>query len=127
MLIAGSLCLDLAAAREHEAFAQLGTELDKATQRQLDRGRRMVELLKQGQYVPFVVTDQVLSIYAATKGFMDDVPVTSVRQFEEGMQEYFRTVGKATRDELDQKKALDGELEKKLEAGIKAFKSSFKA
>jgi F-type H+-transporting ATPase subunit alpha len=124
--IAGSLRLDLAAARELEAFAQLGTELDKATQRQLDRGRRMVELLKQGQYVPFVVTDQVLSIYAATKGYMDDIPVSSVRAFEDGLLEYFRTVGKATRDELDQKKALDGELEKKIEAGIKAFKSGFK-
>jgi F0F1-type ATP synthase alpha subunit len=80
--IAGSLRLDLAAARELEAFAQLGTELDKATQRQLDRGRRMVELLKQGQYTPFHVVDQVISIYAGTKGFLDDVPVPAVRQFE---------------------------------------------
>ena len=124
--IAGSLRLDLAAARELEAFAQLGTELDKATQRQLDRGRRFVELLKQGQYTPFVVTDQVISIYAGTKGYMDDIPVTSVRAFEDGLLNYFKGQGKATYDELDQKKALDAELEKKLEAGIKAFKSGFK-
>jgi len=125
--IAGSLRLDLAAARELEAFAQLGTELDKATQRQLDRGRRFVELLKQGQYAPFVVTDQIISIFAGTKGYMDDIPVASVRAFEEGLLSYFKGQGKAVYDELDQKRALDSELEKKLEAGIKTFKSGFKA
>ena len=124
--IAGSLRLDLAAARELEAFAQLGTELDKATQRQLDRGRRMVELLKQGQYVPFVVTDQVVSIFAGTKGYLDDVPVPVVREFEDGLLNYMKGVAKPVYDELDQKKALDGELEKKLESAIKAFKSGFK-
>ena len=125
--ISGSLRLDLAAARELEAFAQLGTELDKATQRQLDRGRRMVELLKQGQYTPFHVTDQIISIYAGTKGFLDDVPVPQVREFEKGLLEYMSTLAKSTRDELDQKKALDAGLEKKLEEAIKAFKSTFKA
>ncbi|MBS0190164.1 MAG: F0F1 ATP synthase subunit alpha [Phycisphaerales bacterium] len=125
--ISGSLRLDLAAARELEAFAQLGTELDKATQRQLDRGRRMVELLKQGQYTPFHVTDQIISIYAGTKGILDDVPVTAVRQFEQGLLEYMSTLGKPIRDELDQKKALDAGLEKKLEDAIKAYKSTFKA
>jgi F-type H+-transporting ATPase subunit alpha len=123
--ISGSLRLDLASARELEAFAQLGTELDKATQRQLDRGRRFVELLKQGQYTPFLVTDQIISIFAGAKGFLDDIPVVNVRAFENGLLEYFRTVGKATRDELDLKKALDAELEKKLEAGIKEFKAGF--
>ena len=125
--ISGSLRLDLASARELEAFAQLGTELDPATQRQLDRGRRMVELLKQGQYTPFVVTDQIISIYAGTKGYLDDVPVPQVRAFETGLLDHFKTVAKATRDELDLKKALDGELEKKLEAGIKEFKANFVA
>jgi F-type H+-transporting ATPase subunit alpha len=125
--ISGSLRLDLASARELEAFAQLGTELDPATQRQLDRGRRMVELLKQGQYTPFVVTDQIISIYAGTKGYLDDVPVAQVRAFESGLLEHFKTVAKATRDELDLKKALDAELEKKLEGGIKEFKANFVA
>ncbi len=124
--IAGSLRLDLAAARELEAFAQLGTELDKATQRQLDRGRAMVELLKQGQYIPFHVTEQVISIFAGTKGFLDDVPTSAVREFETGLLDYFKGVGKPVYDELDKKRAIDGDLEKKLEAGIKAFKSSFK-
>jgi F-type H+-transporting ATPase subunit alpha len=123
--IAGSLRLDLAAARELEAFAQLGTELDKATQRQLDRGRRMVELLKQGQYTPFHVVDQVISIFAGSKGFMDDIEVANVRAFESGLLDYFKGVGKPLWDELNAKRALDGELEKKLEAAIKAFKSSW--
>ena len=125
--ISGSLRLDLAAARELEAFAQLGTELDKATQRQLDRGRRMVELLKQGQYTPFHVTDQIISIYAGTKGLLDDIEVSKVREFEAGLLEYMNTLGKAVRDELDQKKALDAGLEKKLEDAIKAYKSTWKA
>jgi F-type H+-transporting ATPase subunit alpha len=124
--ISGSLRLDLASARELEAFAQLGTELDKATQRQLDRGRRFVELLKQGQYTPFLVTDQVISIFAGTKGYLDDIEVKNVREFETGMQNYFQSAGKAVWDELDKKRAIDGELEKKLEAAIKAYKSGFK-
>jgi F-type H+-transporting ATPase subunit alpha len=125
--IAGSLRLDLAAYRELEAFAQLGTELDKATQRQLDRGARMVELLKQPQYVPFHVIDQVISIYAGTKGLLDDVPVNQVAAFEKGMLAYFQGPAKPVWDELNAKKALDGGLEKKLEEGIRAFKSTWKA
>ena len=124
--IAGSLRLDLAAARELEAFAQLGTELDKATQRQLDRGRRFVELLKQGQYTPFVVTDQIISIYAGTKGVMDDIPVSSVRAFEDGLLSHMKGIAKPVYDELDQKKALDAELEKKLMDAISKFKAGFK-
>ena len=125
--IAGSLRLDLAAFRELEAFAQLGTELDKATQRQLDRGAAMVELLKQPQLVPFNVVDQVISIYAGTKGFLDDVPLASVREFELKMLEYFKTVGKPVWDELNTKRSLDGDTEKKLADAIKAFKSTFVA
>ncbi|MBL8990701.1 MAG: F0F1 ATP synthase subunit alpha, partial [Phycisphaerae bacterium] len=123
--IAGSLRLDLAAYRELEAFAQLGTELDKATQRQLDRGARMVELLKQPQFVPFHVIDQVISIFAGSRGFMDDLPVSSVREFEKGLLEYMRGVGKPVRDELEQKKDIKA-VEKKLEEAIRAFKSMFK-
>ncbi len=123
--IAGSLRLDLAAARELEAFAQLGTELDPATQRQLDRGRRMVELLKQGQYTPFTITDQVISVFAGTKGYLDDVPLPRVRAFEVGLLDYFKTVAKPARDELELKKALDKDLEGKLEEAIKAFKAGF--
>jgi F-type H+-transporting ATPase subunit alpha len=125
--IAGSLRLDLAQARELEAFAQLGTELDKATQRQLDRGRRMVELLKQGQYTPFIVTDQVISIYAGTKGYLDDVPVTAVRKFEQGLLDHMKSAGKAIYEAIAEKKSFDGDIEKNLEAAIKAYKAGFKA
>ena len=125
--IAGSLRLDLAAARELEAFAQLGTELDKATQRQLDRGRRMVELLKQGQYTPYPVADQIISIYAGTKGYLDDVPVARVAEFEKGLLNSFTTINKPLRDELVQKKAIDDSLEKRLVEAIGAFKSAFMA
>ncbi len=126
--IAGSLRLDLAAFRELEAFAQLGTELDPATQRQLDRGARMVELLKQPQYVPQLVVDQVISIYAGTKGFLDDVPLNKVAAFEKGMLEYFQSgPGRATHEELRQKKALDDALEAKIREGIAAYKSLWAA
>jgi F-type H+/Na+-transporting ATPase subunit alpha len=125
--IAGSLRLDLASFRELEAFAQLGTELDKATQKQLDRGAAMVELLKQPQYVPFTVVDQIISIYAGTKGFLDDVAIKNVAAFEKAMIEYFRTGGKPVWDELNAKKALDAEIEKKLVAALNNFKGGWKA
>ncbi len=124
--IAGSLRLDLAAYRELEAFAQLGTELDKATQAQLDRGARMVELLKQPQYVPQEVVDQVISIYAGTKGFLDQVEIKDVPQFEADMLKYFQTVGKPVRDELASKKALDDDLTSSLEKALNEFKSGWK-
>ncbi|MEO0715514.1 MAG: F0F1 ATP synthase subunit alpha [Planctomycetota bacterium] len=125
--IAGSLRLDLAAFRELEAFAQLGTDLDAATKKQLDRGARMVELLKQPQYVPQHVVDQVISIYAGTKGFLDDVALDKVAEFETAMLDHFQTSGKAVWDELDQKRAMDDGLVQKLEAELERFKSSWSA
>src|SRR5262249_52635316 len=80
--VAGGLRLDLAAFRELEAFAQLGTELDKATQQQLDRGYRMVEVLKQPQYQPMAVADQVITLFAGTEGYLDDIPAREVARFE---------------------------------------------
>ena len=124
--IAGSLRLDLAAFRELEAFAQLGTELDKATQKQLDRGARMVELLKQPQYVPQHVVDQVISIFAGAKGFLDDVPLNQVAAFEKAMLAYFQAAAKPVWNDLDKSKALDDAMEKKLSEAIKAFKSTWK-
>jgi F-type H+-transporting ATPase subunit alpha len=88
--IAGSLRLDLAAFRELEAFSQLGSDLDATTQRQLDRGYRMVELLKQPQYEPYPVEEQIVSIYVGAKGFLDDLPVNKVTEFESQMLQYFR-------------------------------------
>ena len=123
--VAGSLRLDLAAYRELEAFAQLGTELDASSQRQLDRGARMVELLKQGQFGPFDVIDQCISIYAASKGFMDDVPVAKVSAFEKGLLEHFQGPAKAVRDQLAEKKSFKG-LDDQFGAAIKAFKATFR-
>ncbi len=122
--IAGSLRLDLAAYRELEAFAQLGTELDKATQKQLDRGARMVELLKQKQYVPLNVIDQVISIFAGTKGLLDDVAIKDVDAFEKALLEYMNNgAGSTVRDELERLKKFDDELEQKLKDAINAFKT----
>jgi F-type H+-transporting ATPase subunit alpha len=124
--VAGSLRLDLASFRELEAFAQLGTELDPASQRQLDRGARMVELLKQGQYVPFDVIDQCISIFAGSKGILDDVPVAAVPKFERELLENFRGPNKALRDQLAEKKSFKG-IEDQFLAALKAFKAAFRA
>ena len=124
--VAGSLRLDLASYRELEAFAQLGTELDPASQRQLDRGARMVELLKQGQYVPFDVIDQCISIFAGSKGLLDDVPVPAVPKFESELLENFRGPNKALRDQLAEKKSFKG-IEDQVLAALKAFKAAFRA
>ena len=98
--VAGSLRLDLAAFRELEAFAQLGTDLDAASQKQLDRGSRMVELLKQGQYMPFDVIDQCISIFAGSKGILDDIDLDKVLQFERALLDHFNGPKKALRDKL---------------------------
>ena len=124
--VAGSLRLDLASYRELEAFAQLGTELDPASQRQLDRGGRMVELLKQGQYAPFDVIDQCISIFAGSKGILDDVPVNAVPKFERELLENFRGPNKALRDQLADKKSFKG-IEDQFLAAVKAFKAAFRA
>ncbi len=123
--IAGSLRLDLAAYRELEAFAQLGTELDPATQRQLDRGARMVELLKQGQYRPFHVSDQVLSVFAGARGLLDDLPVSRVPEFETAMLKHFLDEFPEVRDDLTQRRELTPELEKKILDVLTRFKTRF--
>jgi F-type H+-transporting ATPase subunit alpha len=122
--VAGSLRLDLAAFRELEAFAQLGTELDAASQQQLNRGARLVELLKQGQYTPFKAIDQAISIYAASKGFLDDVDLTKVHAFEEGLLEYMNTTAKPARDKLVEAKSFKG-LDDDFAKAIGDFKSTF--
>ena len=123
--IAGMLRLDLAAFRELEAFAQLGTDLDKATQAQLDRGYRMVELLKQPQYVPMEVFDQVVSIFAGASGLMDDVKLNQVAEFETQMHEYLKTNQSELLAELRSKADMDDEFKKRLTDAIKAFKETF--
>ncbi len=124
--VAGGLRLDLAAFRALEAFAQLGTDLDAATQSQLDRGYRMVELLKQPQYQPMSVTDQVLSLYAGTKGFIDDVPVKAVQQWELDFQQFARDKYSDLITLLNEKQDLTDEVVEKIEACIAEFKSGYK-
>jgi F-type H+-transporting ATPase subunit alpha len=121
--VAGSLRLDLAAFRELEAFAQLGTDLDKAAQKQLERGRRMVELLKQGLFSPIHEIDQVIAIYAGAEGYLDDVAVTDVQKFEKGLVEYMHSQQKALVDKLKEEKALSGDIKKELNAAIENYKS----
>ncbi|HKV06625.1 MAG TPA: F0F1 ATP synthase subunit alpha [Thermoanaerobaculia bacterium] len=121
--VAGTLRLDLAAFRELEAFAQLGTELDTATQRQLDRGQRMVELLKQPQYQPYHVNEQVLSIFAGTRGFLDDIPVREVLRFEAAMLKHFRDEHPEILDELEAKRDVPDALAEKIGHIIRDFKT----
>ncbi|HZM14950.1 MAG TPA: F0F1 ATP synthase subunit alpha [Candidatus Krumholzibacteria bacterium] len=125
--VAGSLRLDLAAFRELEAFAQLGTELDPATQAKLDRGARMVELLKQRQYQPMHVVDQVLSIYAGTKGHLDAIPVAQVREFERRLLEAFRTTHQEQRKRLEAAKAIPQEAVAELDQTIEKLRTEFLA
>ena len=125
--VAGGLRLDLAAFRELEAFAQLGTELDAATQAQLDRGYRMVELLKQPQYQPLNEIDQVLSIFAGTQGYLDKIPVNKVAEWEQDFLEHVHGNYQATWDKLAEKKDLDDELTQEVRDIIEKFNAQFMA
>jgi F-type H+-transporting ATPase subunit alpha len=119
--VAGSLRLDLAAYRELEAFAQLGTELDPATQRQLDRGARLVELLKQPQYQPMPFEQQVMVIYAGTNGFLDTVPLNRVREWQDKFLEFIDQRHPTVRERLRDTKALGNDVEADLKAAAGEF------
>jgi F-type H+-transporting ATPase subunit alpha len=125
--VAGGLRLDLAAFRELEAFAQLGTELDKATMGKLDRGRRMVELLKQKQYVPMPVQHQVISIYAGTQGYLDDLPLEKVADFEERLIFYMEHTHSEIPETIAKEKDVSEETEKKLKSVLDDFKEHYLA
>ncbi|MCH8039512.1 MAG: F0F1 ATP synthase subunit alpha [Nitrospinae bacterium] len=122
--VAGTLRLDLAQYREMAAFAQFGSELDKATQAQLARGARMVELLKQEQYKPIPVADQVLAIFTGVNGFLDDVPVKKIREFEQGLLGFIKEKHPAVREDVVAKKKIDDELNARLQEIITEFKKS---
>lgn len=125
--VAGGLRLDLAAFRELEAFAQLGTELDPETQSRLDRGYRMVELLKQGQYAPLDVIDQICVIYAGTRGYVDSVPVDQVREWEDEFVQFLHDQTPEVRKRIDETKDLDSETEQMIVSAIKEFQAQFDA
>ena len=124
--VAGRLRLDMAQYNALAAFAQFGSELDASSQKQLGRGERLVEILKQGQYAPLAVERQVLAIFAGTNGFIDDVPVKDVRRFETELVAFAEARHAATMKELADKKAIDDALKAKIEALIKEFKAQFK-
>jgi F-type H+-transporting ATPase subunit alpha len=125
--VAGRLRLDLAQYRELEAFAAFASDLDAATKRQLDRGARTVEILKQAQYQPMAVEPQVLSIYAVTNGHLDDVPVNRVREWEQQFHQYVAARAPQIIEKLRTEKALSKETEAELKKAIDAFKQTFAA
>ena len=124
--VAGRLRLDLAQYRELEAFAKFGSDLDKATQAQLRRGSRLVELLKQGQYVPIPVEKQVISIFAGTNGYLDEIPMQHVQRFEHDVLEMMELKHRDVLNEIVEKKDLSDDLQKKLHGIVKEFLNAFK-
>ena len=125
--VAGTLRLDLAQYRELAAFAQFGSDLDKATQAQLNRGRRLVEILKQPQYRPLAVEKQVAIIYAATKGFVDPVAVEDIPRYEDELYRFLETRHPGVLSGIAEKKILDDEVKGALESALKEFGQQFTA
>ena len=123
--IAGTLRLDLAQYRELAAFSQFGSDLDKTSQAQLNRGARLVEILKQGQLQPLPVEKQVLIIYAGTNAFLDDLPVGQIRSFEEGLYKFVENAHPGLLPKIREKKVLDDELKGLVNAALKEFKQRF--
>ncbi|NPB06736.1 MAG: F0F1 ATP synthase subunit alpha [Aquificae bacterium] len=123
--VAGTLRLELAQFRELEAFIQFASELDKATQQQINRGLRLVEMLKQEPYNPIPVEKQIVLIYAGTHGYLDDIPVESVRKFEKELYAYLDNERPDILKEIREKKVLDEELERKIKEALDDFKSKF--
>jgi F-type H+-transporting ATPase subunit alpha len=124
--VAGTLKLELAQFRDLEAFAAFASDLDKATQNQLARGRRLVELLKQSQYSPYAVEKQVMVIWAATNGFLDSIPETDVRRFEKEFIDFMESKHSKTLGSIREKKALDDDNKKDLKGALEEFKAIFK-
>lgn len=124
--VAGSLKLDLAQYRELEAFAKFGSDLDKATQRTLGKGARLVELLKQGQYAPVPVEKQVVSVYAGTQGFLEKIPVSDVKRFEKELIEYIDLKHSDLFENIKKEKALTDSIVEKLKNVLNEFLSKFK-
>jgi F-type H+-transporting ATPase subunit alpha len=125
--VAGRLRLELAQYRELEAFAKFGSDLDKATQQQLRRGARLVELLKQGQYLPMPVEKQVVSIFAGTNGYLDEIPLDQVKRFEMELLDLMDVKHTAVLEEIAMKKDLTDTITENLHSVLKDFTASFKA
>ncbi|HRY82807.1 MAG TPA: F0F1 ATP synthase subunit alpha [Candidatus Moranbacteria bacterium] len=123
--VAGKLRLDLAQFRELEAFAQFGSDLDENTRKQIERGRRTVEVLKQGQYEPMAMENQVAILYALTNGFLDDTAVEKIKKWEEDFQKYMYSSAKDVLKLIADKKELNDDVVAKLEKAIKEFKEVY--
>jgi len=123
--VAGSLSLDMAQFRELEAFTQFGSDLDRATQRQLERGQRLVEVLKQPQYQPMPAERQILILYAGTFGYLDEWPVEAVSDYEKQMLEFMESKHVDLLNEIKEKKDISDELEEKIKAALDEFKAVF--
>ena len=125
--VAGKLRLDLAQYREMAAFAQFGSDLDAATQGQLHRGERLVELLKQPQYKPLSVVQQIISIFAGVRGLVDDIPVADIQKFESGLLNFIDDKHQSLIEKIDAAKKLDDDSEAQLQAAIEEFKGLFQS
>jgi F-type H+/Na+-transporting ATPase subunit alpha len=125
--VAGSLKLELAQYRELAAFAQFGSDLDKATQAQLNRGQRLVEVLKQKQFSPLPFSKQILLIFAGTSGVLDDLPIEQVRDFEEELNRYVETANPGLLKTIMDKKVLDDDIKAQMLKVIKECKEGFVA
>ena len=125
--VAGTLRLDLAQYREKEAFAQFGSDLDQATQNQLARGQRLVEILKQPQYQPMPWVDQAISIFAATNGFLDDQPINKLSKFESEFLTFIQTKKADLRKSIEEKEMIDETAEKDLKSALNEFVEAFSA
>jgi F-type H+-transporting ATPase subunit alpha len=124
--VAGTLRLELAQYREMAAFAQFGSDLDQATQRQLNRGSRLVELLKQGQYEPLPAEKQILIVYAGTNGFVDELPLTALKKYEQELYSFVESRHPEIFVEIVAKRELDNELRTKMTRALEEFKAVFK-
>jgi F-type H+-transporting ATPase subunit alpha len=124
--VAGSLKLDLAQYRELEAFAKFGSDLDQSTLKTLNKGARLVELLKQGQYAPIPVERQIVSIFLGTKGYMDSIPVSDVKRFEKEAIEFFEVKYKDIFETLKKEKDISKELDAKINTAAQEFLKVFK-
>jgi F-type H+-transporting ATPase subunit alpha len=123
--VAGTLKLELAQYRELAAFAQFGSDLDKATQAQLNRGQRLVELLKQPQFQPLPFSKQILVIFAGTNGYLDDLAVEDVRDFERDLYQYTDTMNPGLLKAIADKKVLDDDLKGQMKKLLDEFKQRF--
>jgi F-type H+-transporting ATPase subunit alpha len=125
--VAGPLRLDLSQFRELEAFSQFATDLDEATRRQIERGRRTVELLKQGQYAPMSMEHQVAVLYAVTKGHVDTIAIDKVRAWEDGLHAYLDEQCSDLMQRLREKKVIEPEIEEGLKQALKDWNEQFTA